>query len=174
MKYFELGKENKELVVVLHGGGVSYQGAAPTAEVLAKKYHVILVAYDGFNPSEPKTEFSSVKYEAKRLGDYIVENYGGHIDILYGLSYGDRVLMEVLSDDRLTITTTIADGINLKDYQNIKSKIGKDIYRFFFTGFFYAIMHNPGPLRTKFLCKITGRTKEEADRLLYRKATWKS
>lgn len=115
-----------------------------------------------------------MQYEAKKLGDYIVENYGGHIDILYGLSYGGRVLMEVLSDDRLTITTTIADGISLKDYQNIKSKIGKDIYCFFFMGFFYAIMHNQGPLRTKFLCKITGRTKEEADRLLYRKATWNS
>lgn len=43
MKNFEFGKENKELVVVLHGGGVSYQGAVPTVGVLAKKYHVILV-----------------------------------------------------------------------------------------------------------------------------------
>lgn len=43
MKYFEFGKENKELVVVLHGGGVSYKGAKPTAKILARKYHVILV-----------------------------------------------------------------------------------------------------------------------------------
>lgn len=27
---------------------------------MAKKYHVILVAYDGFNPNEPDTEFQSV------------------------------------------------------------------------------------------------------------------
>lgn len=174
MKYFEFGTENKELVVVLHGGGVSYQGAEPTAKILARKYHVILVGYDGFNPSEPETEFVSVQYEARKLGDYIVENYNGHIDILYGLSYGGRVLMEVLSDDRLTITTTIADGISLKDYPDIKSKIGKDIYCFFFTGLFYVIMGDPGPLRTKFLCKVTGRTMEEANRLLYRNATWKS
>ena len=61
MKYFEYGKENKELVVMLHGGGVSYRGAEPTAQTVARKYHVVLVAsYDGFNPSEPETEFVSV------------------------------------------------------------------------------------------------------------------
>lgn len=173
MKYFEYGKENKELVVILHGG-VSYRGAEPTAKIVAEKYHVILADYDGFNPSEPDTEFVSVQNEARRLGDYIAENYGGHIDILYGLSYGGRVLMEVLADKRLSVTTTIADGISLKDYPNIKSKAGKDIYCFFFTGFFYVMMADPGPLRTKFLCKITGRTAEEAERLLYRHATWKS
>ena len=119
-KYLEYGKENKELVVMLHGGGVSYRGVEPTARVVAGKYHVVLVAYDGFNPSEPETEFVSVQNEAKRLGDYIAENYGGHIDILYGISYGGRVLTEVLADERLHITTTIADGISLKDYPNIK------------------------------------------------------
>lgn len=174
MKYFEYGKDNKELVVILHGGGVSYQGAEPTVQTVARKYHVILAAYDGFNPSEPETEFVSVQSEAKRLGDYIVENYGGHIDILYGISYGGRVLMGVLADKRLTIATTIADGISLKDYPNIKSKVGKDIYCFFFTGFFYMMMADPGPVRTKFLCKVTGRSPEEANRLLYRRATWKS
>lgn len=174
MKYFEYGKDNKELVVMLHGGGVSYQGVEPTVQTVAKKYHVVLVAYDGFNPSEPETEFASVQNEAKRLGDYVVENYGGRIDILYGISYGGRVLMEVLADRRLTITTTIADGISLRDYPNIKSKVGKDIYCFFFTGFFYIMMADPGPVRAKFLCKVTGRSLEEANRLLYRCATWKS
>ena len=52
--------------------------------------------------------------EAKRLGDYAATNYGGKIDILYGISYGIsygcRILMEVLADERLSITTTIADG----------------------------------------------------------------
>lgn len=57
MKYFEFGKENRELVVMLHGGGVSYRGELPAAEEMAKVYHVVLAAYDGFNPDEPETEF---------------------------------------------------------------------------------------------------------------------
>ena len=141
---------------------------------MAKVYHVVLTAYDGFNPDEPETEFKSPMDETKRLGDYIVEHYGGKIDILYGISYGCRVLMEVLADERLTITTTIADGMGLRDYPNIKSKFGKELYCFFFTGLFFAVMGRPGPKRKKFLAKITGRTLEEAERILYGKATWRS
>lgn len=174
MKYFEFGKENPELMVMLHGGGTSYLGALPSAKEMAKIYHVVLVAYDGFNPDEPETVFQSPMDEAKRLGDYIVEHYGGKIDILYGISYGCRILMEVLADERLTITTTIADGMSLRDYPDIKSKWGKDVYCFFFTGLFYAVMGHPGPRRKKFLAKITGRTPEEAERILYGKATWQS
>ena len=129
MKYFEFGQEHPELMVMLHGGGTSYRGMLPTAQVMAKVYHVVLVAYDGFNPDEPETEFRSPMDEAKRLGDHLAERYGGKIDILYGISYGCRILMEVLADPRLTVTTTIADGMGLKDYPNIRSKWGKDVYR---------------------------------------------
>ena len=77
-------KRTRRIAVILHGGGTSYRGVEPTANLLGEKYHVILVAYDGFNPSEPETEFVSPMDEAKRLGDYAAANYGGKIDILYG------------------------------------------------------------------------------------------
>lgn len=98
MKYFEFGQENPELMVMLPGGGVCYRGAIPIAEEMAKVYHVVLVAYDGFNPDEPGTEYKSTQDEAKRLGDYVVEHCGGKIDILYGVSYGTFVLMDAALD----------------------------------------------------------------------------
>lgn len=174
MKYFEFGKENEELMVLLHGGGTSYLGVLPTAKKIAEKYHVVLLAYDGFNPSEPETEFRSVAYEARGLEDYLIANYGGKVDILYGLSYGCRTLMQVLEDDRLQITTTIADGMSLRDYPDIKSEALKELYLFFFTGTFFAVMGRAGKLRKRFLAKITGRSPEEADRILYTKASWRS
>ncbi|MCM1044626.1 MAG: alpha/beta fold hydrolase [Candidatus Gastranaerophilales bacterium] len=174
MKFFEFGKEHEKLMVMLHGGGVSYLGAVPVAETVAKKFHVVLVAYDGFNPSEPEKEFTSVMNEAEQIAGYILRNYGGKIDVLYGVSYGCRVLNEVLRDKRLTITTTIADGFSTREYPDIKSEWGKDLYCFFFTGFFYVIMGRAGKRRKKFIAKITGRTYEEAERLIYTKATWNS
>lgn len=51
MKYFEFGQEHSELMVMLHGSGVSYLGMLPTAQKLAERYRVVLVAYDGFNPA---------------------------------------------------------------------------------------------------------------------------
>ena len=65
MKYFEFGQENPELMVLLPGGGVCYRGAIPIAEEMAKVYHVVLVAYDGFNPDEPGTEYKS------RIAEYL-------------------------------------------------------------------------------------------------------
>ena len=44
MKYFEFGRENPELIVMLHGGGVSYIGALPAAKGMAKE-HDALTAY---------------------------------------------------------------------------------------------------------------------------------
>ncbi len=174
MKYFEFGRENEELMVLLHGGGTSYLGVFPTAKKIAEKYHVVLLAYDGFNPSEPETEFRSVAWEARGLEDYLIANYGGKVDILYGISYGCRTLMQVLEDDRLQITTTIADGMSLRDYPNIKSEALKELYLFFFTGTFFVVMGRAGKLRKRFLAKITGRSLEEADRILYTKASWRS
>ncbi|MBQ8995991.1 MAG: alpha/beta hydrolase [Oscillospiraceae bacterium] len=174
MKYFEFGKENSELLVLLHGGGTSYLGMLPTAKIAAEKYHVILLAYDGFNPSEPDTEFRSISYEAGSLEDYILEHCGGKVDILYGLSYGCRTLMQILEDNRLEITTTIADGMPLRDYPDIRSPFLKEVYLFFFTGIFFVVMGRAGKWRKRFLAKITGRSIEEADRVLYTKASWKS
>lgn len=68
----------------------------------------------------------------------------------------------------------VTDGISLKDYPNIKRKAEKDIHCFFFTGLFYMMMAAPGPVRARLLCKVTGKSPEEAARLLYRRATWKS
>ena len=167
MKFFEFGQQNKTLMVLLHGGGICYRGVLPVAERLATEFHVVVVAYDGFNPSEPDTEFVSVMDEAKRLGDYILEHHGGKIDILYALSYGCRVLLEVLADKRLTVTTAISDGMSTHDYPNIKRRRIKEIYIFFMTGLFYQMMAKAGPCRKKLLAKLTGRTVEDAERLLY-------
>lgn len=49
MKYFEFGRENEELMVLLHGGGTSYLGVLPVAKKIAERYHVVLPAYDGLS-----------------------------------------------------------------------------------------------------------------------------
>lgn len=174
MKFFEFGKENSEIMVLLHGGGICYRAAIPTAEILAKKYHVILVAYDGFNPSEPETEFKSVVDEAQRLGDYIAENYSGKIDILYGVSFGCRILREVLADTRLTIITTIADGMETYDYPDIKSEWGKRVCCFFMSGLAYVLFGKADPKRKRLIARAMGRSLADIDRILYPDATYRS
>lgn len=45
MKYFEFGKENEKLMVLLHGGGVCYRGAVPVAGMVYLMAVVFLWRY---------------------------------------------------------------------------------------------------------------------------------
>ena len=62
MKYFEYGKEHGEIAVILHSGGTSYRGVEPTAKLLGKKYHVILVVEklekSGLLPHRQETDWT--------------------------------------------------------------------------------------------------------------------
>lgn len=62
--------------------------------------------------------------------------------------------MQVLEDNRLQITTTIADGMSLRDYPDIKNEVLKELYLFFFTGTFFVDMGRAGKLQKRFLAKI--------------------
>lgn len=61
----------------------------------------------------------------------------------WGVSYGTFVLMDVLADRRLTITTTIADGMPTMDYADIKNPVLQNIYLFLLTGFSYWLICQP-------------------------------
>ncbi|MCM1215811.1 MAG: hypothetical protein NC548_15000 [Lachnospiraceae bacterium] len=43
-------------------------------DCVAKEFHVVLVTYDGFNPSEPEKEFTSVMDEEKQIAEYVLKN----------------------------------------------------------------------------------------------------
>ena len=42
MQYIEFGKQNEEVIILLHGGGLSWWNYQEVAELLQKRYHVIL------------------------------------------------------------------------------------------------------------------------------------
>lgn len=143
----------------------------PSASKAAILIHPMLSSAQGVRECLPELWSDDIRWLLPDLsahGDAVAETYQSAAD------EAKAILIEVLADERLTIITTIADGMSLRDYPDIKSKWGKDVYCFFFTGLFYAVMGHPGPRRKKFLAKITGRTPEEAERILYGKATWQS
>ncbi len=41
MKYIEYGKENSEVIMLLHGGGLSWWNYRKEAELLCDEYHII-------------------------------------------------------------------------------------------------------------------------------------
>lgn len=95
MKIVEYGKENKDVVVLLHGGGLSWWNYRAEAEMLADRYHVVLPVLDGHADSD--TDFVSIEENARRIISLIDREYGGSVLLIGGLSLGAQILVEILS-----------------------------------------------------------------------------
>ncbi len=95
MKVIEYGKENSKLVVLIHGGGLSWWNYQEVAEVLAKNYHVILPIIDGHAASDD--DFISIEHFANTLIQYIEVELKQKVYLLAGVSLGAQIVVEMLA-----------------------------------------------------------------------------
>ena len=91
----EFGQRNTDVVMLLHGGGLSWWNYRETAILLAERYHVVLPALDGHAGSD--APFTSVEDNAARLISDIDTHFGGRILAIAGLSLGGQIAAEMLS-----------------------------------------------------------------------------
>lgn len=95
MKAVEFGKENKDVIILLHGGGLSWWNYRETAELLKNRFHIVIPILDGHTGSD--ISFTSIENNAKEIISYIDAQFNGHILLAGGLSLGGQVLVEILS-----------------------------------------------------------------------------
>ena len=94
----EYGKENKEIIILLHGGGLSWWNYREVAENLSSDYHVILPILDGHANSS--FDFTSIEENAARILSFIDEQFGGSVLLIGGLSLGGQIVLEILSQKK--------------------------------------------------------------------------
>lgn len=95
MKTIEYGTQNKDIIFLLHGGGLSWWNYRETAELLQHKYHIILPILDGHSGSDKN--FTSIQDNALEIIKYIDTNYNSSVLLMSGLSLGAQILLEILS-----------------------------------------------------------------------------
>jgi pimeloyl-ACP methyl ester carboxylesterase len=95
MNCVEYGKENSDVIVLLHGGGLSWWNYREVAEMLSDRFHVVLPILDGHSGSE--RNFTTIEDNATEIIEYIDAHYGGRVLLLGGLSLGAQILLEILS-----------------------------------------------------------------------------
>ena len=61
----EFGQQNPDVVMLLHGGGLSWWNYREAAQKLAERYHVVLPVLDGHADSD--APFTTVEENAARL-----------------------------------------------------------------------------------------------------------
>ena len=95
MKIVEYGKENSHVIILLHGGGLSWWNYKEAAEILADRFHIVMPILNGHSGSD--APFTSIENNASDIISYIDKNFGGHVLLIGGLSLGGQVLVEILS-----------------------------------------------------------------------------
>lgn len=91
----EFGQHNTDVIMLLHGGGLSWWNYREVAELLAERYHVVLPVLDGHADSD--APFTSIEDNAFRLISCIDAHFGGQVLLLGGLSLGGQIAVEMLS-----------------------------------------------------------------------------
>lgn len=88
MKTVEYGKGNKDVIIFLHGGGLSWWNYKKVAELLSDRFHIVIPILNGHSGSDHS--FTSIEDTAKELIAYIDENFGGHVLLIGGITYKGR------------------------------------------------------------------------------------
>ena len=95
MTVMEYGQQNRDVIMLLHGGGLSWWNYRDVAEQLGSQYHVVLPVLDGH--ADSGVPFTTIEDNAARLISYIDAHFGGQVLLLGGLSLGGQIAVEMLS-----------------------------------------------------------------------------
>ena len=98
--------------MLIPGLGVSYEIFIPLISILENDFHIIAVEVDGFVLGK-HTHFTSVDDQAIQAIDYIKKNLGGHIDCVYGLSLGGKILSRMMERNEIIIDHAVMDAAPL-------------------------------------------------------------
>ena len=95
MQYKVYGKQNQDVIVLLHGGGLSWWNYREISELLQNDLQIIIPILDGHTGSDK--DFTSIEDNANEIISFIDRNFGGSVLLIGGLSLGGQILVEMLS-----------------------------------------------------------------------------
>jgi len=92
----KFGKEDLPVIVLLHGGGLSYWALNNIVENLIADYCIVTPIIDGHG-EDGTNLFISIEDSANKLIRYIDNEYNGQVFAIGGLSIGAQIVVETLS-----------------------------------------------------------------------------
>lgn len=112
MRFVSFDNVGQPTVLLIPGLGVSYEIFNPLIARLNDSYHVVAVQVDGFTLGE-STAFTSVDDQAIQIIDYVNTHQSGHVDCIYGLSLGGKILSRILERGEIDVSHAIMDAAPL-------------------------------------------------------------
>ena len=105
----EFGKENKDILVLIHPAVVMWDYFEYMIPLMENKYHLVIPALPGYDESRPR-DFTSVEDIAEDLEKWLEEHGYPEIAGIYGCSLGGAVVLRFLADDRIIAKCAVIDG----------------------------------------------------------------
>ena len=118
----KFGQQNPDVVMLLHGGGLSWWNYREVAKRLAERYHVVLPVLDGHADSD--APFTSIEDNAARLISYIDAHFGGQVLAIGGLSLGGQIAVEMLSQRKNICRYALIESALVKPSKLTAAMIG--------------------------------------------------
>ena len=98
MTVHEFGKENEQVIVLVHPSIVMWDYFEYVYLLMEKKYHLIIPAIPGYDPDE-KSDFTRVEEISAELEDWLITKNLNNVACLYGCSMGGSIVMRMLADN---------------------------------------------------------------------------
>ena len=80
MEYKEYGSKNNDIIILLHGGGLSWWNYIDEISLLENEFHIVIPILDGHSGSN--TNFTSIESNALEIINFINKNYNGKVKLI--------------------------------------------------------------------------------------------
>lgn len=109
MNVHEFGKENKDMLLLLHPSLVRWDYFFKLIPLLENDYHLVVPALPGYD-LEDERDFTSVEQIAAELNDWLGERGAPALFAVYGCSMGGSIALMLTLGQTLPIRHCIMDG----------------------------------------------------------------
>ena len=130
----EYGNKNKEIIILLHGGGLSWWNYIDEIELLKNDYRLIIPILDGHFGSDKN--FISIEVNAKEIINFIDNNFNGKVKLICGLSLGGQIALEIMSQRNSICDYAIIESALVYPMKNISKLVE------FFINMTYKLISN--------------------------------
>lgn len=117
----EYGIKNKETIILLHGGGLSWWNYTDEIELLKNDYRLIIPILDGHFGSDK--DFISIEDNAKEIINFIDNNFNGKVKLICGLSLGGQILLEIISQRNSVCDYAVIESALVYPMKNISKLV---------------------------------------------------
>lgn len=121
----EFGKEHARKIVLVPGNMMSWRQFEHVIPLLKKDYHVLAVSTDGYDGTG-ETTFTTASASAQKLEAYIRTELNGHIDLIFGESFGCATAGTIFHRRKVQADALIMSGpqyMNLRVFNGFVTKV---------------------------------------------------